>query len=109
MTIRARMIRSKKPRTRLTQEVTARGTWLWNWWRQFRSEFYVAHPEKQVEQLYYITATLAVMVSVIAGLWAFGKHFWFEKSAAVPQYSTVTPEATVTTQAIPAPSLSVVV
>ena len=96
-----------EPKDKFKQQVVAHGIWLLNWWRQFRTEFYVAHPEKQVAQIYYITSVLVGVASVIAGLWAFGEHFWVEKTAVAP--STVTSEATVTTKATPAPSLSIVV
>src|SRR5215831_16262905 len=80
-----------------------------NWWQRFRIEFYGAHPEKQVAQVYYITAILAVMGSLIAGLWAFGAHFWSEKPAPAVQQSTVMPGTTSTTHGTSAPTLSIVV
>src|SRR5215469_7897520 len=53
------------------------------WWRvwllQFLAEFHVSAPQKQVEQIYQVTATLAVIGSVVAGVWAAGEYFWPEK------------------------------
>jgi len=77
------------------------------WWRRFRTEFFAAHPEKQVAQIYYVTAILAVIGSIIGGLWAFGGHFWAEKSA--PKNSTVTAETLVGAKPPSAPALSIVV
>jgi adenylate cyclase len=85
------------------------GMWLRNWWQVFRSDFTVAHPEKQVAQVYYITAILAVAGSLIAGLWAFGEHFWSGRSVLAPVPSGPTPGTTVVTPGAPAPSLSIVV
>ena len=90
---------------RAEQQVEGVATWWRSWWQQFRTEFNVAHPEKQVAQVYYITAILAVTGSMIAGLWAFGQHFWSEKLAPAPQYSPVTAAI----EATPARSLSIVV
>jgi TolB-like protein len=84
------------------------GAHLRHWWQLFRSDFFVAHPEEQVEQVYYITAIVAVAGSLIAGLWAVGSHLLFERSLA-PEYAIVTAETTGVTQATPAPSLSMVV
>src|SRR5215831_4397865 len=91
------------------RQVQAVGGWLPNWWKRFITEFYGAHPEKQVAQVYYITAILAVAGSILAGLWAFSKHFWAEESASAPQHSTLTTEALVGTQSAPARALSIVV
>src|SRR5215468_291263 len=41
---------------------------LRTWWKRFRAEFIRAHPEKQVAQIYYIMAILAVAGSLVAGL-----------------------------------------
>jgi TolB-like protein/DNA-binding SARP family transcriptional activator len=85
------------------------GSWWRNWWQHFRSEFYEAHPEKQVAEVYYITAILALTGSLIAGLWAFSEHFWSEKPAMGTQNSALTPETAAATRTTPAPSLSIVV
>jgi TolB-like protein/tetratricopeptide (TPR) repeat protein len=61
------------------------------WWRQFKTEFYVGGPEKQVAQIYHISAILAVLGSVIAGLWAFGGSFF----STTPQIETGSPETTI--------------
>src|SRR5262245_55410054 len=59
--------------------------WWRVWWRRFRNDFSSAEPEKQVAQIYYITAVLAVLGSLLAGLWAFGEHLWPDKSATAIQ------------------------
>jgi TolB-like protein/cytochrome c-type biogenesis protein CcmH/NrfG len=74
-----------------------------NWWRQFRSDFSSAHPDKQLSQIYYIAGILAVAGSVFAGIWAFGA-FLFESTTPLGK-----PEATAVTETAPAPSLSIVV
>jgi hypothetical protein len=75
------------------------------WWRvwlqQFLAEFHVSAPQKQVEQIYQVTATLAVIGSVIAGVWAAGEYFWPEKRE--------TAETTISARLKPAPTLSIVV
>lgn len=78
-----------------------------NWWRRYRAEFGGSHPEVQIAQVYHITAILAVVGSVIAGLWAFGEQFWGEKSAPGVRESVV-PDATIANQLESAP-LSIVV
>ena len=74
-----------------------------NWWRQFRSEFSNAHPDKQLSQIYYIAGILAVTGSVVAGIWAFGEIL-LENGTPLKK-----PEATDVTETAPAPSLSIVV
>jgi adenylate cyclase len=91
------------------QQAAGVGTPLRNWWQRFSTEFSGAHPEKQVAQVYYITSVLAVTGSLVAGLWAFGEHFWPEQSTLAPPQAAVTPQATVATRPTPAPSLSIVV
>ena len=75
------------------------------WWRvwlqQFLAEFHVSAPQKQVEQIYQITATLAVIGSVIAGLWAGAEYFWPDK----PE----TAERAISAKLKIAPKLSIVV
>jgi len=75
------------------------------WWRvwlqRFLAEFHLSAPQKQVEQIYQITATLAVIGSVLAGLWATYGYFWPEK----PE----TTETTISAKVKPAPKLSIVV
>ena len=72
------------------------------WWRvwvqRFLAEFHLSAPQKQVEQIYQITATLAVIGSVLAGLWAAYGYFWHEK-----------PETAETTISKSTPKLSIVV
>jgi adenylate cyclase len=89
------------------QEQTAPGRSTW--WQRFRAQFTSADPEKQVAQIYYITAILTVLGSLVAGLWAFGEHFWPNKSAAPVQRSDVAPETAVGAEVTPAPTLSIVV
>ena len=84
------------------------GAWLRNWWQVFRSES-AAHPDTQVAQVYYLTTILAVMGSLIAGIWAFGEHFWSDRSLPAPEHSAATPDTTVAARGAPAPSLSIVV
>jgi TolB-like protein/Flp pilus assembly protein TadD len=79
--------------------------WWRAWWRRFRKDFSSAEPEKQVAQVYYITAVLAVLGSLLAGLWAFGEHVWPDKS---PTSVQKTSETTVTADAAPPPTLSIV-
>src|SRR5262245_20071128 len=79
------------------------------WWQRFRADFYAAHPEKQVAQIYYITAILAVMGSLAAGLWALGIDLWSEKSALTPQNPAGTRGTTATTKPTSTPELSIVV
>src|SRR5262249_20306545 len=79
--------------------------WWRAWWRRFRNDFSSAEPEKQVAQVYYITAVLAVMGSLLAGLWAFGEHLWPDKSATPVQKMSGT---TITADAAPPPTLSIV-
>jgi TolB-like protein/Flp pilus assembly protein TadD len=79
--------------------------WSRSWLRRYGAEFNVAQPETQVAQVYHITAILAVLASVLAGLWAFGEHFW-EPTPAPPL--AVTSEAAVSAMAVSAP-LSLVV
>jgi len=57
------------------------------WWQRFRNDFSSSEPEKQVAQIYYITAILAVLGSLLAGIWAFGEHLWPEKSTTVASTS----------------------
>jgi TolB-like protein/cytochrome c-type biogenesis protein CcmH/NrfG len=80
--------------------------WSRNWWQRYRAEFNASHPETQVAQIYHITAILALAGSVIAGVWAFGAHFWPDNTA--PRPATATSEATVAEQVGSAP-LSIVV
>src|SRR6516225_4396396 len=84
------------------------GTWWRPWWQKFRTEFSSAEPEKQVAQIYYITAILAVMGSLLAGIWAFGEHFWPQRSEKPGQSSTFTGETSVKPDTAPAPALSIV-
>ena len=84
------------------------GTWWHPWWQKFRTEFSSAEPGKQVAQIYYITAILAVMGSLLAGIWAFGEHFWPERSEKPGQSSTATGETSVKPDTAPAPALSIV-
>ena len=74
------------------------------WWRvwlqQFLAEFHVSAPQKQVEQIYQVTATLAVIGSVVAGVWAAGEYFWPERETA---------ETEISARLKPAPKLSIVV
>src|SRR5215510_16143378 len=79
--------------------------WWRAWWRRFRKDFSSAEPEKQVAQIYYITAVLAVFGSLLAGLWAFGEHFWPDKLATSLQKTS---ETTVTADAALPPTLSIV-
>src|SRR5262245_36707424 len=79
--------------------------WWRVWWRRFRNDFSSAEPEKQVAQIYYITAVLAVLGSLLAGLWAFGEHLWPDKSATAIQKTS---ETTVTTDAVLPRTLSIV-
>src|SRR5215472_3742170 len=79
--------------------------WWRVWWRRFRNDFSTAEPEKQVAQIYYITAVLAVLGSLLAGLWAFGEHFWPDKSATPIQKTS---ETAVTADPAPPPTLSIV-
>jgi len=81
------------------------GTWWRVWWQRFRNDFSTAEPEKQVAQIYYITAVLAVLGSLLAGLWAFGEHFWPDKSATPIQKTS---ETAVTADPAPPPTLSIV-
>lgn len=104
----ARAERSTTANANNEQPLQGVSNWWRNWWKQFRTDFYTAHPEKQVAQVYYITAILAVAGSIIAGVWAFGRHFWAEESALTPP-STVTSESPVATQAASPRSLSIVV
>jgi TolB-like protein/Tfp pilus assembly protein PilF len=67
------------------------GPWRREWWRRFRSNFSSAEPERQVTQIYEVTAILAVLGSVIAGLWAFGEHLWPGKPT-LPASSSVSRE-----------------
>src|SRR5215471_9598700 len=78
-------------------------SWWRAWWRRFRKDFSSAEPEKQVAQVYYITAVLAVLGSLLAGLWAFGEHLWPDKSA--PAQKTLEPVAA---ESAPPPTLSIV-
>ena len=75
------------------------------WWRvwvqRFLAEFHLSAPQKQVEQIYQITATLAVIGSVLAGLWAAYGFFWPEKPETV--------ETTILAKVKSAPKLSIVV
>jgi TolB-like protein/cytochrome c-type biogenesis protein CcmH/NrfG len=79
-----------------------------NWWQRYRAEFNASHPETQVAQIYHVTAILALAGSVIAGVWAFGEHFWPDTTAPMPKSAVTAPEATVADQAASAP-LSIVV
>jgi len=79
--------------------------WWRVWWRRFRNDFSSAEPEKQVAQIYYITAVLAVLGSLLAGLWAFGEHLWPDRSATAIQKIS---ESKVTIDAAPPPKLSIV-
>src|SRR5262245_26941921 len=79
--------------------------WWRAWWQRFRQDFSSAEPEKQVAQVYYITAVLAVIGSLLAGLWAFGEHLWPDKS---PTSVQKTSDTTVTADAAPPPTLSIV-
>jgi len=80
--------------------------WWRAWWRRFRKDFSSAEPEKQVAQVYYITAVLAVLGSLLAGLWAFGEHLWPDKSSTPVQKTS---ETTITAGAAPPPpTLSIV-
>jgi adenylate cyclase len=79
--------------------------WWRAWWQRFRQDFSSAEPEKQVAQVYYITAVLAVIGSLLAGLWAFGEHVWPDKSAIPVQKTSGT---TITADATPPPTLSIV-
>jgi TolB-like protein/tetratricopeptide (TPR) repeat protein len=69
--------------------------------QQFLAEFHVSAPQKQVEQIYQLTATLAVIGSVIAGVWAASEYFWPVKRE--------TAETTMSARLKPAPKLSIVV
>jgi len=79
-----------------------------NWWRRYRAEFTTSHPETQVAQVYHITAILGLAASVLAGIWAFGEHFWPEKPSA-QQQAPATSAATTADQAASAAPLSIVV
>ena len=54
-------------------------SWWRGWLQRFLAEFHVSAPQKQVEQIYQVTATLAVIGSVIAGVWAGVEYFWPNK------------------------------
>lgn len=82
---------------------TSSDAWWRAWWQRFRNDFSSAEPEKQVAQIYYITAVLAVLGSLLAGLWAFGEHLWPDKSA--PAQKTLEPVAA---ESAPPPTLSIV-
>jgi len=77
-------------------------SWWRAWWQRFRNDFSSAEPEKQVAQIYYITAILAVLGSLLAGLWAFGEHLWPEKSTTVAS-SSVPHEMSAASETKPAP------
>jgi TolB-like protein/tetratricopeptide (TPR) repeat protein len=94
------------PATNIDSEQVERGG---NWWQRFRAEFSSSHPEKQLSQVYYITAILTVIGSLIAGLWAFGEGIWSEKLAVAPSPSVMTPDTTAANQPAPATTLSIVV
>src|SRR5215469_11520807 len=77
-------------------------SWWWRGWLQrFLAEFHLSAPQSQVEQIYQITATLAVIGSVIAGLWAGAEYFWPDK----PE----TAERAISAKLKIAPKLSIVV
>jgi len=76
-------------------------SWWRGWLQRFLAEFHVSAPQKQVEQIYQITATLAVIGSVIAGLWAGAEYFWPDK----PE----TAERAISAKLKIAPKLSIVV
>src|SRR5215470_6982037 len=84
------------------------GAGLRRWFRRFRTDFSGAHPEKQVAQIYYISAILAVAGSLAAGLWAFGKHFWAQESATESP-ATTTSESAAATRSVSPQALSIVV
>ena len=69
-----------------------------SWWRRFYAEFYSAHPDKQIAQIYYIATILALTGSLIAGIWAFGGEFFFKKSALEAGRPAKEPATTVATQ-----------
>jgi TolB-like protein/cytochrome c-type biogenesis protein CcmH/NrfG len=91
------------------QEAGGAGSPTNNWWKRFRAEFSAMHPEKQVAQIYYITAILALAGSIVAGIWAFGEHFWSGEPAPAPQSAPATAQSAAATQSVPAASLSIVV
>jgi hypothetical protein len=76
-----------------------------HWWQRFRAQFLGAGPENQIAQIYHITAILALMGSLIGGLWAFGEYIWPERPVPVPLHSTPTLEEQPTTRS----ALSIVV
>lgn len=63
--------------------------WWRRWWREFKSEFSSAGPTSQVSQIYYISAILAVMGSIIAGVLTVGGDLFSSKS--VLPHSTAEP------------------
>jgi TolB-like protein/DNA-binding SARP family transcriptional activator len=78
-----------------------------SWWRRFYGEFSDALPEKQIAQIYYITAILAVTGSLIAGIWAFGQGYFFKNSAMETEHSAKEPVITAANQGSAALSLVV--
>jgi TolB-like protein/tetratricopeptide (TPR) repeat protein len=77
-------------------EFKAEGTGVsWRiWWSQFKSEFSVAGPTKQVSQIYYISGTLAVIGSLIVGMLTLGGDFFSGKSV-LPHPTTEPTDASI--------------
>jgi TolB-like protein len=87
-------------------ELKAKGdtTVSWRvWWNQFKSEFSVGGPTKQLSQIYYISGILAVIGSLIVGILTLGGDFFSGKSV-LPH-----PATGPTDGAIVAPKLSIAV
>ena len=79
------------------QEGRVIGIGLRTWWQQFRGSFSGAHPHQQIEQLYYVTAILTVIGSLIGGLWAFAGDFVPDQSKTAIVTPVAAPETNATT------------
>ena len=83
-------------------------TGLRTWWQEFRATFSAAHPEKQVEQVYHVTAIAAVIASIIGGLWALAADSW-DNRADIPLGTSAAAGGTNGPTATESPKLSIVV
>jgi len=99
-----RPVRTEITTQQQTELLAESGDTSWRaWWSQFKSEFSVAGPTRQVSQIYYISGILAVIGSLIVGILTLGGELFSGKSV-LPHL-----ERSPTDASIVAPKLSIAV